>query len=96
MKMYFLKCDYKFFRLIKQRLKNVEIRNNDRDFQKGHIYALLQSSNEEKKYLGEIIIIKILWVNTNYEGLKEGYCMFGFKILYEGYLHDLRDINFKE
>ena len=96
MKIYFLKCDYKFFNLIKQRLKNVEIRYNDRQFKKGGIYALLQSSKEENEYLGEIIVIKILWVNTNFEGLKEGYCMFGFKILYEGYMYEIRGIKFKE
>lgn len=89
MKINFIKCDYKPFYLIKQRLKNVEIRYNDRNYKKGDVYCLLKSSNETNEYLGEIIIIKILWVKTKFEGLKEGYCMFGFKILYEGCLHEL-------
>lgn len=91
MKITFLKTTNPHFRRIKNKTKNVEIRNNDRNFKKLEVYGLLEYS-ELKGYSGELIIIKIIWVENYFEGLKEKYCMFGFKILYEGYLHDFRSI----
>ena len=44
----------------------------------------------DDKYTGEYIIIKIIWIDKNFIGIKEGYCMFGFKKIYTGWM-DLKE-----
>lgn len=92
MKINFIKCQNPYFRYVENNLKNVEIRVNDRNYQKNQIYGLLEYS-EIKGYTGSVIIIKIIWIDKTFMGLKEGFCMFGFKKLYTGFIIDLNGVN---
>ncbi|MCK5644203.1 MAG: DUF3850 domain-containing protein [Gammaproteobacteria bacterium] len=55
--------------------KKFELRNNDRDFEKGDILKLREWDGEQ--FTGNFIIRKISYVLQNIEGLKKGFCVLG-------------------
>lgn len=59
--------------------KRAEVRLNDRNYKRGDIYDLREWNPETKKYTGRKINIEITHVLKDFEGLKEGWCVFSFK-----------------
>ncbi len=55
--------------------KKFELRNNDRDFEKGDILKLREWDGEQ--FTGNFIIRKISYVLENVEGLQKGFCVLG-------------------
>jgi len=81
---HYLKIEPKYFRAILNGDKNFEIRENDRDFQKGDIVTLKEyeykyNEPEEKSYSGNEINVKIKYVTTFNQ--VENWVVFGFDIV---------------
>jgi hypothetical protein len=80
-----LKTDKLFFDYIWNYTKNVEIRLNDRQYKPNMRLTFIEWDPILQKYGNRHIEIIILWVNSDYIGLKENYCMFGFLETNRGY-----------
>lgn len=72
--------------------KRFELRKNDRKFKVNDVYILKEYDTINNEYTNNEIIIRITYVlrNVEYYGLKDGYCIFGFEILFLEAYHLLK------
>jgi len=61
-------------------LKTFDVRNNDRDFQKGDTVYLQEYDAETTTYSGKELRCTILYVLHGFTGIEKGYAMFSFCI----------------
>lgn len=73
-----LKISPIYFERVWSEEKTFEIRNNDRDFQKGDAIELLEWDGN--KYTGRSACGRIDYVLSNFSGLKDGFAVFSIKI----------------
>lgn len=78
MQIHELKISPKYFKDVKSRNKNFEIRKDDRDFKVGDFITLKEYENGQYtgREIKNILIIYILRDATEY-GLMDGYCILG-------------------
>lgn len=69
-----------FFERIIDSSKKFEVRFNDRDYQTGDIVILNEYDKENQTFSGRYIKAEITYVLNNYEGLKEGFVVFGIYV----------------
>ena len=75
-----IKCIEPYFTKSVKQEKLFEVRFNDRDYQEGDT-VMMDSWDEVKNTIrGPYICADITYVLTDFEGLKEGWCVFGIKI----------------
>ena len=60
--------------------KTFEVRNNDRNFQKGDTIYLQEYNAETNTYSGKEIRATILYILTDYPAIEKGYVVFSFNI----------------
>jgi len=77
-----VKCEQPFFNDIKNGKKVFDIRLNDRNYKKNDIVDFRLYNKQEKKYLNEVITVKINYIITGKDfcGIKK-YCVFSFIII---------------
>jgi ASC-1-like (ASCH) protein len=73
-----LKTLQPYYREVKERKKNFELRLNDRDFQVGDTVVLEEWTGESLTGAGITRKIKYILKDCPQYGLKEGYCIFGW------------------
>ncbi len=76
-----LKTVNPFFRDIVDGLKQFEIRKNDRDYKQGDTVTLYEYNPINKCATSRWVNVKITYVLYHHDfpdGIKEGYCIFGF------------------
>ena len=76
-----LKTWPEFFIQIKKGQKRFELRKDDRNFSVGDWVYLREFNPKTNNYTGEAIYVKITYILrvAEYFGLKDGYCIFGFR-----------------
>lgn len=79
MKIHQLKTINPYFNAVLEGLKNFEVRLNDRDFKVGDEVHLQEYDLETNEYLGREVFAEISYVLKDYEAIKPGYVVFGFK-----------------
>ena len=72
MKQHMLKCHPEYFEAIKNGTKNFECRYNDRNYKVGD-ELLLREYDPEQGYSTRCIVRKIVYILSDFIGLKEGY-----------------------
>lgn len=75
-----LKTTNPYFQRCWDQEKTFEVRNNDRDFQKGDTICLQEYDERLKMYSGREIIGTILYVLSGYPGIEKGYVVFSFSV----------------
>lgn len=80
MKIPHLKTINPYFSAVFQGMKNFEVRLNDRDFKVGDEVLLQEYDLETKEYSGREVRAEITYILKDYEAIKPGYVVFGFKI----------------
>jgi hypothetical protein len=79
-KVHELKTVQPYFDRVWELTKLFEVRKNDRDFQSGDGVILREYSPETNSYSNRMINGTILYVLTNFEGVKEGYVVFSVEV----------------
>jgi hypothetical protein len=79
-----IKCINPYFNHINFGAKQFEVRLNDRNYQNRDIVVLEEYLPETSKYTGRYVMVKISYVLKEFDGLKKGYCVFGFYVLDRG------------
>lgn len=72
-----LKTETKYFKAVKDGRKLFEVRKNDRDFKVGDYLALNELSADGKKYTGESILLRVLYIVDDARFLRDGYVVLG-------------------
>lgn len=72
-----LKTETKYFKAVKAGYKLFETRKNDRDFRVGDYLALNELSADGKKYTGDSILLKVLYILDDARFLRDGYVVLG-------------------
>ena len=72
-----LKTETKYFKAVKAGHKLFEVRKNDRDFRVGDYLALNEISDDGKKYTGDSIILRVLYILNDARMLRDGYVVLG-------------------
>ncbi|WP_018592603.1 ASCH/PUA domain-containing protein [Terrisporobacter glycolicus] len=81
MRIHELKILPKYFERVIKGEKTFEIRKNDRDFQTGDEIELKEFDNIRNEFSGRCVFGRISYIlNSGEYGLKQGYCVFSFKI----------------
>lgn len=75
-----LKTINPYFEEIRQGVKKFEVRLNDRDFNVDDEVYLQEYDPETNKYSGIEIRADIIYVLKDYEAIKKGYVVFGFRV----------------
>lgn len=78
MKQHDLKCYPFYFEAVSSGLKTFECRYNDRNFQVGD-ELLLREYDLEIGYTGRVLVKKIVYILSDFVGLKSGYVILGVK-----------------
>lgn len=73
-----LKCWPVFFQSVADRVKNFELRKNDRNFKVGDIIVLMEYEPIRERWTGRSRTRKVKSILQNFYGLKKGYCILGF------------------
>ena len=72
-----LKTETKCFKAVKAGNKLFEVRKNDRDFRVGDYIALNELSADGKKYTGDSILLRVLYILDDARLLRDGYVVLG-------------------
>lgn len=80
MKIHQLKTINPYFTAVLEGLKNFEVRLNDRDFKVGDEVRLQEYDLQTNEYLGREVRAEITYILKDYEAIKPGYVVFGFKV----------------
>ena len=81
-----LKTWPEYFRATYFRLKNFEIRKEDRDFKVGDILDLKEYDPIERRYSGRTLRAEVVYLEgSGFPGLEKGYCVMGIIVL-EGWV----------
>ena len=75
-----LKTTNPYFNEVWERKKTFEVRNNDRGFKVFDRIQLLEYEPDSDSYTGRKIYGQITYLLKDYDYVKEGYVVFGFKI----------------
>ncbi len=86
MKVHNLKIAPTYFQDVVSGKKKFEVRENDRGFLLGDILRLKEYDLENKRYTGQEVIVEIIYLLENFDGLKENYVVLG--------ISDLKAVNF--
>ena len=84
MKVHETKILFEYYAAICRGEKRFEIRNNDRDYQIGDI-VVMRCWNPEKNeyYEKEHLVLLITYLLKDIDGIKKGYCAYGFKLIWK-------------
>ena len=77
MKVHNLKITPEYFQDVVSGKKKFEVRENDRGFLLGDILHLKEYDLENKRYTGQKVIVEIIYLLENFDGLKENYVVLG-------------------
>lgn len=77
MKVHNLKIAPTYFQDVVSGKKKFEVRENDRGFLLGDILRLKEYDLENKRYTGQEVIVEIIYLLENFDGLKENYVVLG-------------------
>lgn len=86
-----LKIIPKYFEDVVLNNKNFEIRKDDRDFKVNDILVLREYDETKKQYTGCEATCKVIYLLKHEDfpqGIKEGYCVMGIKLLYYEVIQD--------
>jgi len=85
MKLHELKTDSDYFNDTFLRLKQFEIRMNDRDFKIGDLLLLRKLNSKMECYQpDQAILVKVKYIFQDCNYLGDGYCVLGFDYLLSG------------
>lgn len=76
-----LKTVQPYFDAVWSGTKRFELRVNDRDFQVDDMVFLKDYNQFTDEYSGREISCRISFLLKDYPGIKDGYCIFGFKVV---------------
>ena len=80
MKTHYLKTLPEYFKAVKDRTKNFELRINDRDFKVGDMLYLEEWSRDTSEYTGRRLVRKIEYIlEGDSFGLRLGYAIMSIK-----------------
>ena len=79
-----IKCVQPYFLEVWNGQKKFEVRINDRNYNVGDIVMMDCFDKESDQITGATMNIRITYLIENFEGLKEGWCVFGFDIIHKG------------
>lgn len=72
-----LKTETNYFKAVKAGNKMFEVRKNDRDFRVGDYIALNELSADGKKYTGDSILLRVMYILDDARFLRDGYVALG-------------------
>lgn len=75
MKIHELKTTGNHFSQIANGEKSFELRENDRDFQKGDYLILKYYNQISETYNGESLLVRVKSILKDYPGIEKGYCI---------------------
>lgn len=87
MKVHNLKITPEYFQDVVSGKKKFEVRENDRGFLLGDILRLKEYDLGNKRYTGQEVIVEIIYLLENFDGLKENYVILG--------ISDWKAVNFE-
>lgn len=76
-KIHKVKISSEFFEDVESKIKNFELRKNDRDYKVGDKLKMFEV--KEGTYTGRTIEADIIYILEEFKGLKEGYCILGIE-----------------
>lgn len=85
MKLHELKTDSDYFNDVFLRLKQFEVRYNDRDFKNGDLLLLRKWNSKIQTYQSDLsILVKVKYIFQHNGFLHDRYCVLGFDYLLSG------------